>query len=182
MQAWYTPTNPPEQLKVLRFGDRTEEDTIDGVTFIMLFMELEDHTLRYVAVEKTPDGFRVDWESFVGWSSVSWEKCLTESIEEPTDFPVTIKIENYFNFGYSDDTKFICYKLTDPKNWGHCYGYIGIDSPVGQRIHQMMRRQQRQGLDQVKAVLKLRFEPAGKGRNQVWIVDLVQDGWVRVNP
>ena len=184
MQTWYTPTNPLKPFKVLRFNDRSSEQTIDGATFHLLQMELDDFTSRAIAVERSEDGYKVDWESFAFWSATPWGEFLSKQPTEPFDFRVTLEIDDYYNFGYNDRTKLFCYKLADPENWAHCWGYCGIDSEVGMQINRMIRRQRQIGMNVVKTILKLRFkpEPEARDHNQVLIEAVVHDGWVTAKP
>jgi hypothetical protein len=182
MQAWHTPANPLRPLKVLRFNDRSTEQTIDGVTFILLIMELDDFTTRAIGLERTGSGFLVDWESFVFWSEIPWGEFLTKQPAEPGDFRVSVEISDYYSGAFDDQTKFLCYRLTDPENWGNCYGYCGIDSEVGMEINRMIRRQRQAGGNVVKAILRLRFLPESRGHNQVVIEDVIQDGWLSPAP
>ena len=101
---------------------------------------------------------------------------------EPHEFRVTCQVENYYAYHYSSDQQFFCYKLVDAQNVNTCWGYTGLDSEAGEKINRIIRRQSRNQAEKVKLILKLRFEPAGKGHDQVWIDDVVQDGWVKVNP
>lgn len=183
MEAWYSDANPLKPNQVLSFDDRSAEQTIDGVTFIMLTVELDNRQPRSIALERLPDGgFLVDWESFVFWSDPKWPEFLSKEPAGSSDFRVVVKIENYFNYGYSDPEKWFCYMLKDPENWAHSWGYCPIDSEVGMTLNRMIRRQRQQGQDEIKAVLKLKFEESGKGRNQVLIEEVVQDGWIIPSP
>jgi hypothetical protein len=183
MEAWYSDANPLKPNQVLSFDDRSAEQTIDGVTFIMLTVELDNRQPRSIALERLPDGgFLVDWESFVFWSDPKWQEFLSKEPAGSSDFRVVVKIENYFNYGYSDPEKWFCYMLKDPENWAHSWGYCPIDSEVGMTLNRMIRRQRQQGQDEIKAVLKLKFEESGKGRNQVLIEEVVQDGWIIPSP
>lgn len=183
MEAWHSAANPLKPLAVLEFNDRSAEQTIDGVAFIMLSMETDDRYQRAVALEKLPDGkFLVDWESFVSWSDPRWPEFLSKEPGGAHDFRVEVSIDNYFNFAYQDPKQWFCFKLIDPEGWAHCWGYCTIDSEAGLKINRMIRRQRQQGEDVIKAILRLKFEAAGKGRNQVLIEDVIQDGWLRATP
>jgi|GEM_PF-1849636 len=180
LAAWHSPANPLKPLAVLEFDDRSSEQTIDGVTFVMLSMALDDFTRRAIAVERQADGgFLVDWESFVFWSEVKWPEFLSREPAGTHEFRVAVEIDTYFNCGYEDPQKWFCYKLTDPENWAHCWGYCSLDSEAGMKINRMIRRQRQQGQNQIKTILRLKFDEAGRGRNQVLIEDVVQDGWVK---
>ena len=180
MEKWYNPTNPLKAQKLLELHDISSEQTIDGITFLLLSMDLDDFTQRAIAVEKRPDGsFLVDWESFVFWSELRWPEFLSKEPEGSQEFRVSVEIDSYFNFGYENPQQWFCYKLTDPENWAHCWGYCDINSEVGMKINRMIRRQRQQGEDKIKAILKLKFDDAGRGRSQVVIEDVTQDGWVK---
>ncbi|MFN0127576.1 MAG: hypothetical protein ACKV19_12915 [Verrucomicrobiales bacterium] len=181
METWHSPANPLKPRKVVDFRDRSSEQTINDVTFLMLNMVLDDHLPRSIAVEKTKDGgYLVDWESFVFWSDPRWPEFLSKEPEGTSDFRVVVSIDTYFNYGYADAKKWFCYKLSDPENWAHCWGYCSIDSDAGMQINRMIRRQRQQGENQIKAILKLRFEEGGRGHNQVLIEEVVEDGWIKI--
>ena len=180
MEKWYNPTNPLKAQKLLELHDISSEQTIDGITFLLLSMDLDDFTQRAIAVEKRPDGsFLIDWESFVFWSEMRWPEFLSKEPQGSQEFRVSVEIDSYFNFGYENPQQWFCYKLTDPENWAHCWGYCDINSEVGSKINRMIRRQRQQGEDKIKAILKLKFDDAGRGRSQVIIEDVMQDGWVK---
>lgn len=181
MAEWHQ-TRPFKPHTALGFDSRTEEQTIEEVPFVMLFVTLDDHSNKAVALEKTGGDFKVDWESYVAWSAVNWDDFLSKEPPEPHDMRVIIRHDTYYNFYYSDPGRYFCYKLVDPDNSAHCFAYTGLESEAGQKISQMIRRQRHAGAESVKAILKLRFEPAARGHLQAWIDDVVQDGWVKIHP
>jgi hypothetical protein len=183
MEAWYSDSHPLTPLSVLSFDDRTSEQTINGVTFLVLIMETDDRYQRAVALEKRPDGsYLVDWESFVFWSETRWPEFLSKEPAATHEFRVRVSLDTYFNFAYNDPKQWFCYKLIDPEDWAHCWGYCPIDSDAGVKLNRMIRRQRQHGEDVIKVILKLRFEESGKGRNQVLIEDVVEDGWIKAAP
>lgn len=183
METWHSDSHPITPLSVLSFDDRSSEQTLDGINFLVLSMETDDRYQRAVALEKRPDGsYLVDWESFVFWSEPRWSEFLSKEPATAHDFRVTVSLDTYFNFTYNDPKQWFCYKLTDPEDWAHCWGYCPIDSDVGVKLNRMIRRQRQHGENVIKAILKLRFEESAKGRNQVLIEDVVQDGWIKAKP
>jgi hypothetical protein len=182
MEAWYGKREPLQSSNPLNFHSRTEEQTIDDKTFLMLFANLEDHTTRAIALEKTPSDYKIDWESYVAWSEIPWSEFVAKEPTEPNDFRVVIQHDTYYNFFYADEARYFCYKLIDPENSAHCFAYTGLDSDAGQKINRMIRRQRHAREERVKAILKLHFEQAARGHLQAWIDDVVQDGWVKTAP
>ncbi len=183
MEQWYSDAYPLKPRTVREFRSRSFEQTIDGLPFLILSMVLDDHVSHYIAVEKTDDGgFLVDWESFVFWSVPRWHEFLSKEPDGAHEFRVIVNIDTYFNYAYSEATEWFCYKLLDPENWAHCWGYCPIDSETGLEINRIIRRRRQMGESQVQAILKLKFDEAGKGRNQVLIEEVVKDGWIKTSP
>lgn len=180
MEKWYTTANPVKPLTIIDFRDRTTEQTLDDTTFLMLTMETSDRYERAIALEKLPNGkFLVDWESYVFWSDPRWQEFLSKPPTDAHEFRVTLKISDYWNYAYANPEEWFCYKLEDPEAWAHCWGYCPINSEAGLQLNRLIRRQRQQGQDTVKAILKLKFEPGGIGKNQVLIEEVVQDGWIK---
>lgn len=182
MKAWHSEANPLQPERALRFDDRSIEHTVEGTVFLALTMEMEDYSLKSIALEKTGGTFKVDWESYVAWSSLPWTEYLSQRPSEPLDFRVAIEPDTYYNFAYADETQYICFKLTDPGNWGHCWGYCPLDSPVGLELNRLLRRARQNGNSLAKAILRLRFSEEGKDHNQVEIEAIIQNGWIKPEP
>ena len=51
----------------------------------------------------TPQGLKVDWESWAGWSEISWEKFLSMKPVSEHVFRVTLSAVDYYNFGFADE-------------------------------------------------------------------------------
>ena len=51
-------------------------------------VELRNYSQRPIAVEKREDAYRIDWESWVGYSEMPWEKFLRDRPSEPRMFRV----------------------------------------------------------------------------------------------
>jgi hypothetical protein len=128
---------------------------------------------RIVALEKTPGGFVFDWESFVGWCEVPWEKLATVRPLEPVVLRARVDDDDYYNHAYADASRFGCYRLSSFDETHVVYGYV-------ERRRQLFADlQSRTKLNQlVLATLKVRFASAAGPPNQVEITELVEDGWV----
>jgi hypothetical protein len=180
---WYTSEHPLRPLPVLQFHERWAEEIMGSRVFVMLTMEMADFTSRGIALEEFPDGsFKVDWESFEAWSTLPWRDYLTTAPSEPVEFRVIVEPDTYFNFSYADPARWLNFKLTEPATNDYCWGYCLLTSESAFKLRQMLRRQQTQGESHVKAIVRLRFEADGRGRRQVLIDDVLQDGWLRTEP
>lgn len=127
---------------------------------------------KAVTVEKTPQGLKVDWESWVGWSDIPWADFVSTKPVTSHVFRVFLAPSDYYNFGFSDDTKWQCYRLDSPDKADMVYGYVEKNSPLDLQL--------RPNPDEtLKATtLALKFLPDSTSGTQVIIERLVSDGWV----
>lgn len=183
MTSWHSANRPLRPLAVTSFHERWAEESVGDHTFVMLYMEMADFTTRAIALEKLPDGgLLVDWESFESWSELPWTQYLESEPAESTEFRVIAERDTYFNFAFADSSTWLCFRLNDPANEAHGWGYCRTDSEVANALRHLFRRQRQQGTSQVKAMLRLRFAGAERGRRQVLIESLVQDHWLKADP
>lgn len=183
MEAWHTPEHPLRPLKVLHFHERWAEESVGKNTFLLLYMEMADFTTRAIALERAPEGgFKIDWESFEGWSPLPWTRFLAEEPSAAMEFRVMVQRDTYHNFGYADPDAWLSFKLTDPADLAHCWGYCPVTSEAGFTLSRLLRRQTQQGELQIKAIVRLRFEEGRSGHQQVLIESVVQDGWLKPDP
>lgn len=165
------------------------EVRIENHDFINNTMELDDFDVRTVALEVSEDGPpKVDWESFVNWSEMTWAEFLKHPPDDAVEFRVSVVADDFYNGafeGHELDT--LCFKLSSPRKtqYEFCYGYCDINSEVGSQILFMQRRAvQIQKLDEkgkpvANCILRLRFTPEGKRFNQVTIEKMIWQGWVQ---
>lgn len=191
MQAWY-------QRPFARFAveslSNPQESEIDGVDFLVGNATFTDGKSRPVALEipdarspnASPDDLRLDWESFVYWSEVSWDKFQALESERACEFRVVLQRDSYPTPPYDDEARWICFKINYPgtvqEQFGYCFGYIELGSDVATEMVQPMRRIAENGLETLNATVKLRFRGDARGRKnfvpQVTIEHFT-DGWLR---
>lgn len=131
-----------------------------------------DFERRQLAFVDGKDGLKIDWESWVGWSEMPWDKLIESKTDQPIMIRTTLRAVDYYNFGFTDDSKWRSYLLTSPDGAHTLYGYIERDSLLDERLHPPEK------LASVTFTLKIRFPKDGENRNQVVIHDIVSDGWV----
>jgi len=183
MQKWHTASRPLRPLQALKFHSRSSQERVGSHTFLVLVLETSDFDTRTIALERQPDGdFKVDWESFESWSAVPWTEHLALESADPVEFRVLAEPDTYYNYAYTDSTAWVCYKLTDPANQAHCWGYAAAGSETAIALDHLLRRQHQQGLGHAKAILRLRFASNAAGHRQALIDSLVQDHWLKPDP
>lgn len=131
-----------------------------------------DHEERSLAFIETPQGLKIDWESWVGWSDIPWQKFLAEKPAGSHVFRVTLASVDYYNFGFSDDQKWQCYRLESPDKEHTIYGYAEKNSALDAKLRPTA------GGQPVLMTLALKFPPDARSDSQVEIERLVCEGWV----
>jgi len=134
-------------------------------------VKTSDFRIRQIVVEKDDEGFKVDWESWVGWSEVPWKKLRETRPTEPRLFRVTVQLGKYYNFGFSDDEEWRCYQLSKPDGTDFIFGYVKRGSELDMKMAGV-------GEKPVAMTLMIRFPEEAPADNQVIIDSVVASGWV----
>jgi hypothetical protein len=128
----------------------------------------EEQTLHFI---DGPQGMKIDWESWIGWSDLAWPEFIATQPTTGQVFRLVLSPIEYYNFGFTED-KWRSYRLLSPDKEHSLYGYAEKDGLVeGQLRHA--------GADNsLPLMLSLKFPPGATSNNQVVIERLVSDGWV----
>jgi len=168
IRAWYR-KHPFEDVKLDEFGVRRGVVFFNGLA--MVVVRTSDFKDRNMVVEKTGDGFKVDWESWVGWSEMSWKQLREIRPTEPKLFRVFAKQGKYYNFVFFDDAEWRCYQLDSPDKKNFIFGYVKRRSKLDMELAKV-------GNVPIALTLMIRFPENAPADNQVFIDSIVADGWV----
>lgn len=169
IREWLERRGPPTD--TLRRFAAAGDLVIQG-RFVSADVTLGDFTRRRLEFEQTADGFKVDWESWVGWSELPWPEFRQQRPTGPKLFRVIVKPGEYYNFGFADDLAWRCYMLASPDGTELLYGYVERGSPLDMQVVPVAGGEPR------AFILRLRFPPDAPSDNQVVIDSLVAEGWV----
>jgi hypothetical protein len=142
--------------------------------FLMGAIEYKDFSQHTVILEKTADGFRVDWESFVGYCDMSWDAFKKARPKEPKLFRAILKPTIYWNNAFTDQTKWRSYRLTDQDSQHTLWGYAELASETNDRISQALVGAPNA---QINCVLMLSYPEDAKDDSQVQITKYLETGW-----
>ena len=131
-----------------------------------------DFDLREIALIKENGGLKIDWDSWAGWSEMSWKDFQSEKPTDPKLFRVVLSQVDYYNFGFKDDRKWTSYRLESPDGNDSVYGYVPRTGELDQQIRPVDAGQR------TTLLLKLRFPANATSGNQVLIDEVIGDGWV----
>ncbi len=170
MRSWYPDGKiAPPGLSEFNPGGGVEH----GETAVTIDVRTADFATRGMNFVPTSDGLRVDWESWVGWSERTWAAFPAEHPAEDCLFRVVVKEVDYYNFGFTDDSKWRSLRLESLDGESFLYGYVERGSDLEEKLR--VDPDARKSL----MMLRLRFpEGAAAGSKQVLITAWVNDGWV----
>ncbi len=141
---------------------------------ISMNAQLDDFSVKKIHVVRGRDGYKVDWESWVAWSSMAWEDLFDIKPAEPVEVRVKCKRVNYYNRLFDDDARWFAVRLSHPDFESSIYGYIDTKLPQLQRLVTDLTPG-----SEIHATLKISYPKDSEFSNQVFIVEYVQLGWVR---
>lgn len=120
----------------------------------------------------TPEGIRIDWEGWAGWSEMPWEEFLASKPNSAKVFRVELSPVDYYNFSFSDDAKWRSYRLDSPDGEYSMFGYVERGTVLDSTLRPPT------DVKKTAVMLSLKFPgDAGSGK-QVIIEKIITDGWI----
>ncbi|GEM_PF-668990 len=137
-------------------------------------VQLDDYSIKPIAMERTPDGYLIDWESWVAWSEMDWEDLFKKRPTQSVEVRVVCQKDSYYNRFFRDEGKWLAVKMECPGADRSLYGYIDSKTTT---LTSLMGDLKSGG--RVPVTIKIRFPEGSVADNQVIIEEYIQHGWVR---
>ena len=134
-----------------------------------------DNSRRPITVQRGENGYRVDWESWVGYSEMTWEDIRAARTMTPVVFRVLCSKVEYYNYGFGDEGKWASFRLQSPDREHTLFGYVARRSEEEKRL---VRYGDKEGKPRAFMV-KIRFAE-DSGPDQVIIDEVLSAGWSAV--
>lgn len=141
--------------------------------FVVFPLPLADFSTRPIALEQTPEGFRVDWESFVGYSELSWADLRRTRPRRPVLLRAVVKPTDYFNLDFPPGSPHRCYQLTDFHSDHVLWGYVPLGGDIELQIQKILLT-----APTVHAVLRVRYPETSTNDRQLEITEVLEKGWI----
>ncbi|MEZ5324719.1 MAG: hypothetical protein R3F19_06620 [Verrucomicrobiales bacterium] len=167
----------------IEFSDRHWEE-MDGTNSELVKLEcLTDGMPQCITIEKTPDGLKLDWESFVIYETTPFKEFISATSSSEGEYRVTVQPDDYYNFAYSDHEKYAAYRIEIPSGETSVHAYALRESPAGkelERLFDLAGQESFNGSQKMNPMLPftliLRSDRDSKG--QLAISEVVSDSWV----
>ena len=127
--------------------------------------------IRLLCVVQTEMGPRVDYDSFARYATESWEDL--QDGQAAKEVRLMAEKDLYFNNGFQDEEKWVCFKLTSPDWPKTVWGYAPVGSITAELLTSIVSARSQ------RVTLALRSEADSHVRSQFLIEKVVINGWVR---
>jgi hypothetical protein len=141
-------------------------------SYAIVPLRTRDFRMRMMTFRVDPDGLKVDWESWVGWSDMAWDDFIEQRPQGAHAFRVNLAAVEYYNFEFADDRKWQSFRVISPDEQHALYGYVERDSPA----HVALRSTLDEGF--TRAFIELRFAENAANSEQVEITRVVAENWL----
>ena len=131
-----------------------------------------DHEEKGMVFVDSRDGLKIDWESFVGWSDIPWSEFIAKRPTQSHVFRVMLAAADYYNFAFSDESKWRSYRLQSPDREQQVFGYAEKGTELDKKLLPDP------GQTDVALMLALKFPEGATQGNQVEIVKIIAEDWV----
>jgi len=119
---------------------------------------------------RTEAGWKIDWESWSGWSEVSWADAVAQRPTKLVRLRAVVTPIEYYNFYFNEESRWRSFKLESPDGEQLLYGYVERDSPLEEQLSRDLETSPR-------LLIEVRFPGDPSARNQVFISRIVNTGW-----
>ncbi len=147
-----------------------------GEFFITANLLMDDYSDRGFVMLRDDDGsWSVDWESFVGYSTMSMAEFKKVRPTEPQLFRLTIKrpSSGYYNYEFSDEKSWDGYLLAGRNTEEILYAYVKKFSESASDLNEIFSMKREAAI-----TLMIRFPEDAPSANQVEVVKVIGEGWV----
>lgn len=149
-------------------------------SYLFAVVDAAGNRRNAMAVRPEPGApYVVDWGSYALYSEMDWAKFMAEKPTKPVFFRLQAVPAEHYNYNFPDSQRMLCLKLVNPADKGapELYGYCVRTSTVGRTLDYLTKKNFGES---TPMIVKLRF-PAPEesdSANQVWIDEVVTEGWV----
>lgn len=132
-----------------------------------------------IGVQKDPASgeYKIDWQSFVIYSDVSWDELISSRPTKPVMLRVKVYPDDYYNLEFANSQEYQCYRIEDPKgNPEPLYVYAKRTSDIGETLRKLEELVPPE--TPIPLVIRAAFLPNSQSPNQLSLVELVSNGWM----
>ncbi|MEK7953819.1 hypothetical protein [Luteolibacter soli] len=152
--------------------------SIAGGNFWIIRAETRDAGSQNLIVEQNGDtDVRVDWETFVCYQPMDWDRYRTERPTNAMDFRVWVTPDSFYSHEFSNAGRWRCYRVNIRDSEESLFGYAPVGSDVARDLDEFFKREPD---GKATIIARLRFPAGGQSPRGVVIDKLVEPRWMYV--
>ncbi len=172
MLKFYKGEKVPEQ-KIRRLTSSFDYGRIPG--FFSYKAETTDYEIVQGLIEYKSGRFKLDWESNVGYSEMTWAELKKNKPTKPVILRVVVKQAEYYNLEFKDEKQWQSVTLSNPNELdGVLYAYVKKKSATEQQVSNFGMSN-----DGYAVTVKVHYTKNPQSDNQVIISEVVNDSWIQ---
>jgi hypothetical protein len=182
MRSWHTGPRAWRPMEINNKFEPNDSPIVDG-EFIIVDLQFPNGDSRPLTLERAGDTFLADWESFTGYSEMSWEELREKMPQSPVLMRVVVERSprtEYWDGVFSDHTSHHCYLLRDRESNHFLSGYAKKDTAPDVTLRRSLKPVPPAGSDLTSchAVVRISYPPGSANKQQVLIEEVMENGWV----
>lgn len=151
------------------------ESRVGEVRALTLLIQTKTFVRQLLNVCETADGLKVDWESWVGQSSMPWAEMMEKKPTDPVLVRVMLSYVEYYNMDFSDDKKWGSCRLLSPDGEHVLYGYVLLGSDEQDKLFRLLAGDPSA---ENRVSLIIRYPEGARASNQVIVDRIVAESWL----
>ncbi|MCW1926370.1 hypothetical protein OKA05_27715 [Luteolibacter arcticus] len=173
MEAYHTDT-PDGPTKTLSLTvDASHDDPEKGTNLFTYRVGTETHPKGFpVAILQTPDGWKVDWETFVEFRDDHFRRFATGEGSDIGAFHLVVRNTHYFGAPFSGIDKLTAFRVDPPLLERDQYAFV----PTGSELHKTLAAATEWG-HPCPAVLQLARKKQPDGKTHLEITSILAPNW-----
>jgi len=150
-----------------------------SASFWMGSVLLKDNKVRDLVLEVPETGeVKIDWETFVCFQPMKWEKFIMERPEgQSLDFRVFVEPDNLFSHEFADSSRWNCFRISTRDSGEIVYGYSEVGNQVSKDLLAQIAQNQGQ---RVSVILRLEIPNGLQSRQGTIIEKVISNNWIFV--
>lgn len=129
--------------------------------------------LEFALVKDADGSFKLDWESYAGVGDMPWEVFQQQRPVSPVLLRAYAVLDDYYNFEFSDASRFLCLKLVSSDFERVLYAFAETSSETAQRLTCDPAARSLQPL-----TIRVAYPENARSTNCVRLVDVVANRWL----
>jgi len=166
----YYARKPYKPFGARSLGSRDKADISED--FLVIPIMGDNFEVLALGIECTTEGPKIDWESFVAYSEMELTDLIVKQPVKPILIRVMITPDTYFNYGFSDATKYLNYQISDRDENVKLYAYAELGTEVAERMKMVVNK------NRMLVTLRVHYPEPALSTNQVIIEKFVSESWM----